>query len=270
MAFIRHEKDGIVYFTIESFERTGLVRHCFSTRIGGVSSGRVKGLNLGFSRPDSRDSVMENFRLICSAVGFELNNLVFTRQVHSSTVLRVGQSDRGKGITKENDFSDVDGFVTDERDVVLTTFYADCVPLFFLDTEKASIGLAHAGWRGTVAGIAKETIKLMMKEFDSVPRNILVGIGPSICRNCYEVDEPVVKRLKETLECWRDVVVYTGKGKYLFDLQRTNRLILINSGVPDENITESEMCTKCNADLFYSFRREKENTGSLAALMQLL
>lgn len=270
MAFIRHEKDGVVYFTIESFERTGLVRHCFSTRIGGVSSGRVKGLNLGFSRPDSSVNVMENFRLISSAVGFEPGNLVFTRQVHSATVRKVGQSDRGKGITKENDFSEVDGFVTDERDVVLTTFYADCVPLFFLDTEKACIGLAHAGWRGTVAGIGRESVKLMTKEFASAPGNILVGIGPSICRDCYEVDEPVVQRLKEALENWREVVVYTGKGKYMLDLQRTNRLIIMGSGVPDENITESGLCTKCNPDLFYSYRRERENTGSLAALMQLL
>ncbi|HQD41240.1 MAG TPA: polyphenol oxidase family protein, partial [Bacillota bacterium] len=223
MAFRRHEREGLVYFTIPSFDHTGLVRHCFTTRAGGVSSGRVKGLNLGFSRPDSRENVLENFKRLCRAVGIDSESLVFSHQVHGTYIREVAGQDAGKGIWKDSDIKDTDGLITSSRGVTLTTFYADCVPLYFLDPVKRAAGLAHAGWRGTVAGIALETVKRMKEAFGSQPGDILVGIGPSICRDCYEVDEPVVSRLKENMQSWRDVITPLGKDKYLLDLQSTNR-----------------------------------------------
>jgi YfiH family protein len=270
MAFTRHEREGIVYFTIPSFDDTEMVKHCFSTRVGGVSCGQVKGLNLGFSRPDARENVIANFERLCGAVGIDKKTLVFSHQVHGTTIRRVTREDAGKGIWRDSDIRNTDGLITDEKEVTLTTFYADCVPLFFLDPIKRAIGLAHAGWKGTVAKIAQVTLSKMKEAFGSQPVDMLVGIGPSICRDCYEVDTPVIERLREDFENWRDVTVVLGKERYLLDLQLTNSMVLQKVGVREKNITGSGLCTRCCKELFYSYRREEKNTGSLAALLQLV
>ena len=270
MAFKRHEREGIVYFTIPSFDDKGMVKHCFTSKVGGVNSGRAKGLNLGFSRPVSGENVTANFERLCSVVGIDKESLVLSHQVHGTRIRRVAVQDTGKGIWRDSDIKNTDGLITDQREVTLVTFHADCVPLFFLDPVRRAIGLAHAGWKGTVSGIAAAALEAMKEAFGSQPEDMLVGIGPSICGKCYEVDMPVIKRLKENIGFWRDVTVSLGKGKFLFDLQRTNRALLCSAGVKDENITESGLCTRCNEELFYSYRREGKNTGSLAALLQLL
>lgn len=270
MGFKRHYVDDLVFFTIPSFDNTGLVKHCFSTKIGGISNGIVKGLNLGFSRPDSQENVMANFKLLCSAVGIEVESLVLTNQVHGISVRKVTREDRGKGIIRDSDIKNVDGLITNEKHVTLTTFYADCVPLFFLDPQGQAVGSSHAGWRGTIAGIGAETLNKMHAQFGTLPQNVLVGIGPSICRDCYEVDTPVITKLKERYDFWKEVVVPMGKEKYLFDLQQTNKQILVEAGVDEKNIIVSGLCTRCSEQIFYSYRREGECTGALAALIQLI
>ena len=270
MKFNRHDRDGLVYLTIPSFDDTNLTKHCFTTRMGGFSDGEVRGLNLGFSRPDSRESVIKNFEKLCSVLAIQKESLVLSHQVHGKRIRSVTREDTGKGISRASDITNTDGLVTDERQVTLVTFYADCVPLYFLDPGKKAIGLAHAGWKGTALGIAAETTKEMQKNFGSKPEDILVGIGPSICRECYEVDTPVISRLKDSFRFWRDVTVPLGKGKYLLDLQQTNMAVLCEHGIRRGNITDSGYCTGCNGELFYSYRREGKKTGSLAALIQLV
>ena len=175
-----------------------------------------------------------------------------------------------QGPFEGSDIKDTDGLIARSIGVTLTTFYADCVPLYFLDPVKRAAGLTHAGWKGTVAGIALETVKRMNEAFGSRPEDMLVGIGPSICRDCYEVDEPVISRLRENIQSWRDVITPLGKDRYLLDLQLTNRIVLQKAGIRYANITDSGLCTMCNEELFYSYRREGKDTGSLAALLQLL
>lgn len=270
MTFLRHEQQGLVYFSIPSFDATRLTKHCFTTRVGGFSHGIIKGLNLGLSRPDARESVIKNYCKLCSVLDIKKESLVLSHQVHGTNVRKASRQDVGKGIWRVSDIKNTDGFVTQERSVTLTTLYADCVPLFFLDPNKKAIGISHAGWRGTVSGIAAQTVIKMQENFGSKPGDILVGIGPSICKGCYEVDTPVIERLKGSFEYWRDVTVPLGKEKYLLDLQSTNTIILRQSGIKNENITNSNLCTQCNGKLFYSYRREGKNTGSLAALIQLV
>ncbi len=270
MAFIRHDREGLAYFTIPSFDDTGLVKHCFSTRTGGFSNGQVKGLNLGFSRPDKRENVIANFESLCKVIGVEKESLVLSHQVHGKSIRKVTAQDAGKGIWRDSDIKNTDGLITDHRRVTLTTFYADCVPLFFLDPRNKAIGLAHAGWKGTVAGIAGETVTHMKQAFGSQTADILAGIGPSICRDCYEVDTPVIVGLKENFKYWREVIIPLGKDKYLLDLQQTNKSILMEYGIREENITVSGYCTRCSNDIFYSYRREGKAVGSLAALLQLV
>ena len=150
-------------------EQTGIVEHCFTTRIGGVSKGIYESLNLSFTRGDEDAAVRENFRRLAGAMETDVSKFVFTDQTHTTNVRRVTAEDAGKGIVKERDYTDIDGLITNEPGLVLSTFYADCVPLYFVDTAKKAIGLAHAGWRGTVAEMGARMVEAMQTEFGSNP-----------------------------------------------------------------------------------------------------
>ncbi|TCO68617.1 hypothetical protein EV203_10187 [Caldanaerobacter subterraneus] len=267
IGFKRNEKNGVVFYTIPSFEETGIVKHLFTTRIGGVSKGKFASLNLSLKRYDSKEEVYENFKIICRIGEFTCENMVFSDQVHGNVVRKITYEDRGKNFGK-NDIIGVDGLVTSERGIPLVTFHADCVPLFFLDPVKKVVALSHAGWRGTVAYIGPNTVEVMRKEYGSNPKDILVGIGPSIYKCCYEVGEDVAERVKEAIEDWKEVLVKKSDGKWLLDLQHANYIELVKNGIPDENITVSHICTSCNLE-FYSYRRDKGITGSMAAFAEL-
>lgn len=270
MAFKLNYKGTIAYLTIPSFEETGLVKHGFSTRLGGVSSPPYHELNLGFKKEDDRKNVLENYRLFCEALDINQENLVASDQVHKDKIHVVTFEDRGKGIFKESDIKSTDSLITKDRQVALVTYYADCVPLFFLDVKTPAIGLTHAGWRGTVSKIGQKTVLKMMKEFGSIPKNILVGIGPCIKICCYEIDEPVVENIKRAFSYWDELIQERGKGKWMLDLVLVNKKQLEEVGISPENITESGFCTSCNNDLFFSYRKDKGQTGSLAAVLQLI
>ena len=172
------------YLEYPMFRETGIVKHGFSTRIGGVSKGCFSSLNLSFTRGDEEEAVRENFRRIGSAMGIRCEDMVFTHQTHTINVRVVTEADRGCGIVKPRTYSDVDGLVTDIPGICLVTFYADCVPLYFVDPVKKVIGLSHSGWRGTVGKIGKVTVETMCREFKSRPEDILAAVGPSICQDC--------------------------------------------------------------------------------------
>ena len=151
------EKNGVTYLkyrSFEPFEKT--IIHGFSTRLGGVSKGIYESMNLSFTRGDEEEAVFENYRRIAEAMGFLPEDIVCSDQTHTTNVRRVGRADRGKGIVKARDYTDVDGLITNEPGIVLATFYADCVPLFFVDPKNRAIGLSHSGWRGTVGKIGLE------------------------------------------------------------------------------------------------------------------
>ena len=257
------------YLTIPAFEETGLVNHCFTTRLGGVSESQYRSLNLGLFRDDNRAKVLENYRRICEAIEVNYKDLVLSDQVHGDRIRVVIQEDKGKGITKKSDIIKVDGLVTNEPKVPLITFYADCVPLFFLDPIKKVIGVSHAGWRGTVKKIGVKTLLTMEKVFGCDASECLVGIGPSIGQCCYEVDEPVIDEFRKSFQCWSGFVKYKGEGKWDLDLWKANVYQLKEVGVKDDNITLSGLCTSCRNDLFYSYRKDKGKTGSLAAIIEL-
>lgn len=267
VGFKRNEVKGVVFYIIPSFERTGLVKHLFTTRIGGVSKGKYASLNLSLKRYDTKEEVYENFKIICDIGGFSYEDMVFSDQVHGDVVKKVTYEDKGKNFGG-SDISGVDALMTNERGIPLVTFYADCVPLFFLDPVQKVIALAHAGWRGTVAYIGPKIVNAMKEEYGSNPKDILVGIGPSIYKCCYEVGDDVANKIKDVIDEWEKVLVKKAGGKWMLDLQLTNYIELINTGIPDENITVSQMCTHCNSE-FYSYRRDKGMTGSMAAFMEL-
>lgn len=268
--FLENNKNGLVYYTIPSFESTGLVRHGFSSRLGGVSMGECSSLNLGFKHDDDEKNVRENFRLFCESIGVKPSQMVFTDQVHKDKIELVTESHTGMGFMRSSEIKETDGFITDRPGVALVTFYADCVPLFFLDPVHKAIGLSHSGWRGTVAKIGAKTLKAMEDNFATRAEDCLVGIGPSIGRCCFEVDKPVAHEFSRAFSGHEDALIETRGPKYHIDLWEANRTQLVEAGVRESSIAISRLCTCCNKDIFFSYRGDKGRTGSLVAILMLV
>ncbi len=267
IGFKHHKKGGLEYITIPSFDDTGLVTHCFTTRLGGVSSGECRSLNLGFNRNDSEENVIKNYKIITNRIDVEYEKLVFSNQVHEDKIEIVSTDDMGQGL---GHLKGVDGLITNQPGIPLITFYADCVPLFFLDPIKKVIGLVHSGWRGTVKKIGEKTIEKMNNEYGCRPQNILVAIGPSIGKCHFEVDQPVIEEfIKSYGEQALKFIKKKKNDKYYIDLWQLNILQFLNKGITEQNITLAKECTYCHKHMYFSHRGDKGKTGSLASIMQL-
>ena len=264
-----HEHEGVLYYAFPSMDALPFIRHGFSTRVGGVSEGIYASMNLGYSRGDAEENVTENYRRMAAALGVRLEDIVLSAQTHTVNLRTVTAADRGRGITREIGYTDVDGLVTNEPGVVLCTHYADCVPLFFVDPVKRVVGMAHAGWRGTVAGIGARMIEKMAAEFGCTPSDILVGIAPSIGPCCFEVDYPVVAEFKKLPLFDSDCYTDDGNGKYHINLWEVNRRILVEAGVLPENITVTDLCTVCHPEVLWSHRVTHGERGSAAGFLGL-
>ena len=267
---ILREKKGVTYLTFPALDSISWIRHSFSTRLGGVSQGEFSSMNLSFRRGDKDDSVLENFRRICDAVGYDFNKLVASAQDHHTFVRHVTSEQAGVGITKPRDMESVDGLITNEPGVTLVTYFADCTPLYFVDPVKKAIGLSHAGWRGTVAEMGKKTVMAMESAFGTDPKDLIAAIGPSIGQCCYEVDDPVIHSV-ETLSYIRadSVLKKKDNGRAMLDLWELNRQILMHAGIPENQITIGGVCTQCHSDLLFSHRVMGAKRGGMAAMLSI-
>ena len=262
---------GVTYLAFPALLESGMVRHGFSTRMGGVSEGPYATMNFSFTRGDDPEAVRENYRRMAEALRVDMEKMVLTWQTHTTNVRVVSEEDLGKGIIKERDYRDVDGLVTDMPDVTLVTFFADCVPLYFLDKKNRAIGLSHSGWRGTVGKIGKVTVETMTREFGSDPKDILAAVGPSICQDCYEVSEEVIGLFRENFaeELWPKLFYGKENGHYQLNLWEANRLIFEEAGILPEHITVTDVCTACNPELLFSHRASGGKRGNLAGFLGL-
>lgn len=262
-------KGEVTYVTFPLLQKEGLI-HGFSTRLGGVSKGYFSSMNLSFQRGDREEDVRENYKRIGEAIGFSPENLVFSDQIHEDTIYSVTKDDCGKGYTKEL-LKGNDGLVTNERQVPLVTFYADCVPIFFYDPVKEVIGMAHSGWRGTVKRIGCKMLSKMQTEYGSKVEDILVVIAPSICKDCYEISEDVANEFKKEMkEIPTELYLEEkGNGKYQLDLWKVNEEMLLRAGVQREHLAVTDLCTCCNPELFFSHRASEGKRGNLAGFMML-
>ena len=264
------KKGELEYIKFSNLEKYGeYIEHCFTTRKGGVSRGEFSSLNLGLKKRDSRENVLENFRRICSVLNIELSNIVLSDQVHGTNIRVVTEKDRGKGIFIESDIVSCDGLITNTKNVALITFYADCVPVFLFDPEVKVIGLAHSGWKGTLHQISAKAVNVMVERFNCKPENIVSAIGPSIGVCCFEVGNEVKDQFINKISWSKNFCIKKDEEKSYIDLQGIVKQTLINSGLKNENIFISNICTKCNKDMFFSHRGDMGKTGSLAAIMQL-
>lgn len=261
----------VPFFTYEHFENTGMVIHGFSTRMGGVSIGDCATMNLSFERGDSEEAVRTNYELLGAAIGFKTESLVFSKQTHTTNVRVVTEADRGKGFMHDRDYTDVDGLITNVPGLTLATFYADCVPLFFVDPVHKAIGLSHSGWKGTVGKIGKVTVEKMTEQYGTDPKDVLAAIGPSICQSCYEVSEDVIIQFKDAFEekYWPELFYGKEDGKYQLNLWRANELIFEEAGILKGHYSTTNVCTCCNPGYLFSHRASHGKRGNLGAFLQI-
>lgn len=268
---MRLVEGNVPYLEYPMFVESGIVRHGFSTRLGGVSKGCYASMDLSFTRGDKEENVRENFRRIGEAIGIHCEDMVFSQQTHTTNVRVVTEADRGMGMMRPQEYMDVDGLATNVPGICLVTFYADCVPLFFVDPVKRVIGLSHSGWRGTVGKIGKVTVELMQKEYGCDPEDILAAVGPSVCQDCYEVSEEVIERFRANFkeEDWDSLFYRKENGRYQLDLWKANELIFKEAGITEEHIAVANLCTHCNSDILYSHRTMGDKRGNMAAFLAL-
>lgn len=265
------ENEGVPYIQFPILAETNMVHHGFSTRLGGVSEGIFSSMNLSFVRGDEDEKVNENFNRISLAIGIEKEHIICSKQTHTNHVIVVGEDLAGNGVTKENILDDIDGLITNIPGLCLATFYADCVPLFFVDPVKKAIGLSHSGWHGTVEKIGEVTLHKMQETYGSNPEDILVAIGPSICQNCYEVSEDVILEFQNNYsrKYWDELFYKKENGKYQLNLWRANEIVLLESGIKRAHIATTNLCTCCNPELLYSHRASKGQRGNLGAFLSI-
>lgn len=251
------------YFTIDEFEETGLLKHCFTTRCGGVSENEFKSMNLRMHCEDKKENILRNYEIICDEIGVNFENLVFSNQVHCDTILSVCKEDMGNGITKPQKWDGVDGLITNEPGVPIIIFAADCVPVFFFDKVKKVIALVHSGWKGTVLKISAKCIKKMVEEYSCNPKDIMVAIGPSIGVCHFEVGDDVADIFRDA---FGDTVLEKQE-KWHVNMQKAIEIQLRKQGV--ENIVKADICTYCQSDLLFSHRQTGGKRGVMAGIMEL-
>lgn len=253
----RITQGGLVYYQFESFDRAGL-KHGVFTRLGGVSEGCYRALNLSRSTGDSAEAVAENRRRMCAAMSARAERTITSWLVHGNTVRVITEADLG-----QNDVH-ADAMVTDRRGIALTLRFADCLPVLFHDPTRDVIGIAHAGWLGIECGVLPATVRAMTTAYGCDPRDIRACIGPSIGPDKLEVGEDVAARIQSAV---REPVILTGNGKPRVDLWKAARSQLHEAGVAE--IEVAGLCTASNTQEWFSHRAEKGKTGRFGALIEL-
>lgn len=263
-------KGGLTFYSFAHLESSNLVTHGFTTRAGGVSTGFYRSLNTSFHVGDDHSHVRANRDLACRSLGINPRHLVAGRQSHGDGIKLVEECDLGRGaLTYDDALPDTDALITGLRGVPLSSYYADCVPVFLLDPARRVVALAHAGWQGTVLKIGLKVVRKMTEFFGTEPRDCLAGIGPSIGPCCYEVDEPVVSRFQDVFHGGGNLAEAVAPGKWKLNLWEANRRALLEAGLKPVNILTARLCTSCHSDLFFSYRAEKGRTGRMASLLML-
>ncbi len=254
------EKHGTLeYLTAEGIS----VPHCFTTRLGGVSQGIFDSLNIAVKEGEPEENVRENIGILASALAFDPDNLICTRQTHSDIVRVVTRADH-RGIF-HRDYPQCDALVTNDPGTALMIYTADCTPLLFHDPVTGVVGAAHAGWRGTVSAIGPKTVRAMAEQLGCDPANIRAAIGPNIGQCHFETDADVPEALKAAFGPAVEQFIRRREDKYYVNLKEINALILRREGL--RHIEISESCTVCEHTRFWSHRFTKGQRGSQGAVI---
>ena len=269
MSFQTQQYQEVVYHTSGLLEDEQ-IRHGFSTRLGGVSSGYCASLNFrtGGPEPDKQENVRENYRRFCEAVGVDVQGCVLSKQVHEDTVRHVTAADRGKGLFLPADYT-ADALVTGEAGLNLMVFSADCIILLFHDPVTRSIGACHAGWRGAALDLPAKTVREMGRLFGAKPEDIRAAIGAGIGPCCFETHDDVPDAMRAAFGGGADEYIRPRGQKWTVDLKALNAWRLRGAGVAAEHIDVCSLCTACNPDLYWSHRITGDRRGVQGALIGL-
>ncbi len=254
------EKQG----TLEFLTAQGIsAPHCFTTRFGGVSVGPLESMNLALKLEETEENVARNYEILGSALGFDISDLVLTRQTHSDIVRVVDRADCHGCFHR--DYPECDGLVTNTPGLALTIFTADCTPLLFHDPVTGAVGAAHAGWRGTASKIGAKVVQAMAENFGSRPEDIRAAIGPNIGMCHFETDADVPEAMIAAFGPDAEKFIEKRGEKYFLDLKEINALCLRRCGVTHIDISED--CTMCSPHRFWSHRVTKGIRGSQGAII---
>ena len=253
------------YFGLPAFDKTGLVKTIYTTSKNTIWKYGEKGS-------------LENFTELGQSLGLVPENMVKTIQKHTSKVRVVTEENRGEGVVRpicgivdgEEATEGYDGLITNEKKLLLCTVEADCVPVYLLDTEKKVIGMVHSGWKGTVKKISKVAINKMINAFGCNVENILVGIGPHICKDCYEVGKDVFDEFKSNNFNLKQIFIEKNDEKYLLNLEEAVKLTVMECGVPEKNISSAGYCTLHSEEKFCSYRRTKSSSDRMLTAIMLV
>ena len=264
-----HREGERQFLTLRALENYDCLRHLFTTRWGGVSEGCCANWNFGARELDREDNIRRNYEILAEVMGTEADRIVTTAQTHTTNLRVVTEQDCGKGAVRQRDYTDVDGLLTACPGVLLVTGHADCNAVFFFDPVRKVIGLAHSGWRGTLAGISRIMVETMGSRFGCRPGDLITGLGPALCRDCFEVDEDVAQAFFARDPAFTSFARREGS-KYYLDLKRIIRRDLLQAGVLPEHFSDMKLCTRCEKDMFFSHRGHHGKRGIMAAAMMLV
>jgi YfiH family protein len=255
---------------IQYLESTGLignsrVRAGFTTRHEGVSRPPYNSLNLGSGTFDSVHSVEGNRSLLARAMGGTLDQLVTVTQVHGVDLLVI---DGANHDLQHFQRLECDGIICNQPGIMIGICVADCVPVLLHDSHKSVVAALHAGWRGTAAGICRKGVEAMVTLFGSRPQDIRAAIGPAIGPCCYEVDQPVIDAFAADTSL-PFIAKSSAVGKWRLDLPEANLRQLVAAGIPEQQIERTDLCVSCNPELFFSYRRDKGETGRQMGFISL-
>jgi YfiH family protein len=258
---LKYHDNGLVYYCFEALDGQEEIFHGIFTRLGGVSSSPWATLNVDHTVGDDGEAVEENHRRICRALGIARRDIASGYQVHGTRVARVDHKDRGRVCPQ------TDVLITDVPGVSLMQRYADCLPILLYDPVHQAVGLAHAGWRGTLVGVTRKAVQAMRTEFGSRPADLIAGLGPSIGPCCYQVGPEVAEATQAAILGWPSALLRQRDGSWHLDLWEANRRQLVQAGVV--RIEISGLCTACRTDEFYSHRAERGRTGRFGVVVGL-
>lgn len=263
-----HRSGERQFLTFRSLDIYPELSHLFTTRHGGVSGGCCTSWNFGAFSLDSEENIRRNYEILAETLGVSPDRMVRTDQTHTANIRVVTEADGGKGITRQRDYANVDGLLTNRRGLAIITGHADCNAVFFYDPVKKVIGLAHSGWRGTLAGISRIMVETMGQEYGCRPQDIVTGLGPALCQECFEVDEDVAEAFFSANGDYEQFALRKGN-KYHLNLKAMIRWDLLNCGILPQHFSDMNLCTKCCRDTFFSHRGHQGKRGIMAAAMML-
>ncbi len=258
---------GVEYIAIPDWSEKG-VNIAFSARHGGDSQPPFHSLNMGLHVGDNPESVIGNRRQFMNIVGLDLDRMVCCQQVHGSRTAKINEVQAGRGAKDyAASLPGIDAMATGTPGLILSAFYADCIPVFFFDPINRAVAIAHAGWKGTMDRIVLNTVQTLLEGFGCKPGDIEAFIGPGIGRCCFQIHPDLAEKVSKAFPEFDDII--DKNSKIYWDLRLTNQKILIKAGIKPEKIIDCGLCTSCRTDRFFSYRRENGETGRMMAAIGL-